>query len=321
MAKTLLLFSPIYSFVAESFVEKLLEVPENEDIEVWVNSPGGSVFAGWSIIAALNEMKGKKTAKVMGDASSMAFYALLFMDNVEAIDVINLTVHRADGYVETDEEKAYLAKINKDLRAKMEKRINQDLFKEVTGYSFDEIFDPEKRINVTIDAKAAKKIGLVDKIIRLEPKQIAALNEKMIGFVDYIAENVIDTEKKPIDNNIKINEKIKKTMTKAEIKTQFPLVYNEIIADERNRVQAILEFMDIDPVACKTQIDNGNEPNSKFFAEMTRKSMAANLVEKTKTETVVPVVTATEAKTTEQVEIDKAEIEAFEAAGIKMEGK
>ena len=63
MAKTLLLFSPIYSFTAETFVNSLLEVPENEDIEVWINSPGGSVFAGWSIIAALNEMKGKNDGK------------------------------------------------------------------------------------------------------------------------------------------------------------------------------------------------------------------------------------------------------------------
>jgi len=320
MAKTLLLFSPIYSFTAETFVNSLLEVPENEDIEVWINSPGGSVFAGWSIIAALNEMKGKKTAKVMGDASSMAFYALLFMDYVEAIDVISLTVHRADGFVETDEDKAYLAKINKDLRTKMEKRINADTFKEVTGYSFDDIFNPDTRINVVIDAKAAKKIGLIDKIIRLDPKEIAALDKKMIGFVDFVAENKIDTVKKPISIDIN-NEKTKKTMTKAEIKAQFPEVYAEIVNDERSRVQGIIEFLDIDPSACKTQIDSGIEPNAKFFAEMTRKSIAVNMVKEAKNEAVEPVKTAIEAVKSEDLELIKAEKEAFEAAGIKMEAK
>jgi len=320
MAKTLLLFSPIYSFTAETFVSQLLEVPESEDIEVWINSPGGSVFAGWSIIAALNEMKGKKTAKVMGDASSMAFYALLFMDYVEAIDIVNLTIHRADGYVESDEDKAFLAKINKDLRSKMEKRINPDTFKEVTGYSFDDIFNPEKRLNVMIDAKAAKKIGIIDKIIRLEPKQMAALNEKMIGFVDCVTENVIDTDKKPDSINI-INEKTKKTMTKAEIKAQFPEVYAEIVNEERSRVQGIIEFLDIDPIACKAQIDSGIEPNSKFFAEMTRKSIAANMVKDAKVEAVEPVKIAVEAVKNEDLELIKAEKEAFEAAGIKMEAK
>ena len=92
---------------------------------------------------------------------------LLFMDNVEAIDVSNFTFHRADGYTDTDEEKQFLARVNNDLRKKLEKKVNSEVFKEVTGYSFDDIFNPETRINANLTAKQAKQIGLIDKLLLL----------------------------------------------------------------------------------------------------------------------------------------------------------
>ena len=42
--KPLLLYAPIYRYTAEAFVEKLNEVPSEEDIEIWTNTPGGDGY-------------------------------------------------------------------------------------------------------------------------------------------------------------------------------------------------------------------------------------------------------------------------------------
>ncbi|MEE9574336.1 MAG: hypothetical protein V3W20_14870 [Candidatus Neomarinimicrobiota bacterium] len=179
------------------------------------------------------------------------------MDNVEALDVSTFRLHRADGFVDSDQDKALLDKINKDLRAKMLKKINPEIFKEVTGHTINEMFDSEKRIDIDLDAKQAKKIGLINKIIRLEPRQIAAMNKKFVAFADFggevIAENSQGSDKKQKQTEIKIEQK-KEIMTQSEIKAQFPDVYNAIrtegITAERSRVNAVLKFSSIDLEAC-----------------------------------------------------------------------
>ena len=331
MAK-ITLYTGIYSSTADIFVNKLFEVPENEDIEVYMNSPGGSVFAGWSIIGALNERSGKKTAKVFGDASSMALYMLLFMDNVEALDVSTFLIHRADGYVESEEDKKFLADINKQIRAKLEKKINKDTFKEATGVSFDEIFDMNNRKNVNLSAKQAKKIGLVDKIIRLDPQQIAAMNERFVGFVDFDPQgsdqNPQGSEKqKPIEDKKSTNTQTKKRMTKEELKAQHPDIYADIFKEgakaEKDRVEAILAFSDVDLEGCKKLITEGTEPTQKFYAEMTRKAISAAKVEDAKKDSPGAIdikdKKETTPKTPEQIKAEK-EAEDFEAEARRAAG-
>ena len=335
MDKKLLLFTPIFSYSAEYFVQKLNEIPSEQDVEIWMNSPGGSVFAGWSIIGAMSQRSGKHNIKVLGDASSMAAYMLLFADSVEAIDISNFTIHRADGYVDTDEEKAFLARVNNDLRKKLEKKINSEVFKEVSGYSFDDIFNPETRINANLTAKQAKQIGLIDKVIRLEPNQIAALEERFIGFHSFDTKESVNSqgseEKEETEqtetieaekDNLSINKKSRK-MTKEEIKAQHPEVYAEIqkegVSKEKDRVEAILEFVDIDPEACKKLIESGENPTAKFFAQMSRKGMAQNALKDSKDEstekTEVPK-DEPKAQTDDGKAMAEAEKEVFEAAGI-----
>ena len=48
MPKELLIYSPLWDFTAERAVEQLNEIPENEDLTVRINTPGGEVAAGWS---------------------------------------------------------------------------------------------------------------------------------------------------------------------------------------------------------------------------------------------------------------------------------
>ena len=200
--KQILLYNPIFSFVAEEFINAINDAGD-EDITIRVNSPGGSVFAGWGMAAALSEKK-NVTVKVDGVAASMAFYLLLFADKVEALDVSMFMIHRADGNAESDEEKALLKSVNNTLKSKMSEKIDAQAFEDVTGTSIDDMFDAEERKDVWITAKQAKKIGLVSKINRLTTKEQTAMT-KMVAdskFAEELGIVEVDTEPQVSWNNI-----------------------------------------------------------------------------------------------------------------------
>lgn len=193
---TLLLYSPIYNETVESLTKQLMAIDENEDVELWINSPGGSVFAGYALITALQKRKGKVDVIVTGNASSMAFYLLMFVDSVKAIDTSNFTVHRADSWVFTEDDQKLLDNINKGIRSKLEKRVDKEEFEKTTKVPFDEVFSNENRKDVHLTAKQAKKIGIVSNIIKLEPRQIAAManlninsNHNKMSLTNYFKNN------------------------------------------------------------------------------------------------------------------------------------
>jgi ATP-dependent Clp protease, protease subunit len=282
MPKPLLLYNAIYDYSAERLVSLMTDIPDDEDIDMWVNSPGGSVFAGWAIIGAMQKRKGKKNMSVTGMAASMAAFMLLFADKREGLNVSQYLLHRADGYVENEEDQKFLDGINKDLRKQMEMRLNMDEFKNVTGYSMDELFDPKKRINVWLDSKQAKQIGLIDKIIKLEPKQAEAMNAQFVAFADFEnptqgAQSQRSEPEKPIENNTNNNQNRVK-MTLAEIMAQHPELVAQIqtsaVTAERERVGAYMAFLDVDKENVVKAIKDGTAWNSAVMAEMTVKLTA-----------------------------------------------
>lgn len=327
MENEILLYSPIWDFTARAFIERLQEIPEDQEVTVRINSPGGSVFAGWGVIAALQERTGKTIAKIDGNVSSMAFFMSMFFDEVQALDVSSLMIHRADAVIRDEQEQKLLDDTNKALRAKLEKRIDPDTFEKATGVSFDSLFSSEERIDVWISAKQAKKIGLVDKIVRLEPREIEAFKSNLVAFSNFESAEAPEashgsekeTQQEILTNNIE-------TMTKQEIKQQNPEVYAAIIQDERSRVNAILKFSDVDFEACRKMIESGQEPGAEFFAEMSRKAIA-NVQLKGMTEEsdkVIEVDTEAEKTQAPQAEEKDQEKIAFTnamraAAGLKNE--
>jgi len=326
--KEILIYTGIYDFTAETFIEKLNEIPKDEDITVRLNSPGGSVFAGWGMIAALKERTGKNILKVDGNASSMAFFMMPFFDSVQALDITNFMIHRAVGYIENNDDQKVLDNVNKSLREKLEKRVDKDKFKDVTGVSIQDIFESEKRRDIWVSAKEALKIGLIDKVVRLEPREINAMKNNLVAFSTFDNKEVIKSqgseEKKPIINNNK-NTKI---MTKAELKAENLALYNEIIAEgilsESDRVGAYLAFSHIDIEAVKKGIESNDNCTQTFMAEMTMKAVSNNTLEAKKTESSEDVnipKAEKEAPKKEDLEFINAEKEAFEAAGLKWEDK
>lgn len=269
MAKEIYLYNPIYSFVAEELMQEM-NANMSEEIVLRLNTPGGSVFSGYGLCSKMTE-HGNVTIKVDGYAASMGAFMLLFANKVECSDVSKIMLHRADGYAETDAQKEFLASVNKDLRAKLEKKINADTFKEVTGVSFDEMFASDKRIDVWIDAKQAKKLGLVDKINKLDPKELKALSSAMMNIAASFDNSPKNEQVVTIQNPIK--------MTIEKLKAENPEVFAQILAlgvnAEKERVKTWMVFADVDAVAVKAGIDSGKEITASEQADFNRKAFSA----------------------------------------------
>lgn len=287
MSKPLLLYSPIYDYVAELFVDKMNDIPAEEDIEVWMNCPGGRVFAGWSMIGPTVKRTGKKKMCVFGHAASMAVFFMLYMDEVEALEVTRFLIHRADGYVETPEDQAFLDSINKDLRKQMESRLNMDVFEEVCGCTMDDIFNPNGRKEVWLDAKQAKKLGLIQSIKKFTKKESEAYNEHFVAFADFSHGSEKPQRSEATSQNDSPNNKPKiNKMTKEELQAQHPDVYAAIhssghaagVKAERDRVNAHLAFIDADKENVIKAVKEGAEFSQATIAEMTAKMIAASKV-------------------------------------------
>lgn len=181
MARPILLYTPIFSDTAERITQQLFEYPEKKDIEIWLNTPGGAVSSGWSIVAAINELNRNVNVTVVGDAASFGFIMLLFANNVKAYDTANFMIHRAASWFEdlmNEDELKEIEDRNKIIRTKLEARINEDKFKEITGKSFDDIFDMEDRLDVNLTAKQANEIGLIDEVVTLDVKKRKEIESK-----------------------------------------------------------------------------------------------------------------------------------------------
>jgi len=302
MAKELYLYSGIYDFVAQEFIQSLDDNMGN-DVSIRINSPGGNVFAFWGMAAKMGE-HGNVTIKVDGSAFSSAANLLLYAKRVEALDVSKAMFHRADMIVETPEQQTFLDEVNADLKAKMKAKIDGKKLKELKGITIDQLFDPEQRINLFLDAKEMKQLGLISKISKVNPSDVSAFNDSLYK----IAAQADDIE---LGNKNK-NEK---EMTIEKLKAEHPDLFKEVKAlgatEEKDTIDAWMQFIDIDPEAVAKGIEEGKPISGKVMAEFARKAMNITALKGAEEESAKALETNEE---TEKAKTDKEkEIAAFEA--------
>jgi len=322
----ILIYGSIYDFTAETFIAKMNEA-EGEDLTVRVNCYGGDVFASYGMIAKMQEYEGSIEMKVDGIAASMAAFMSLFAENVECLDVSNFMFHRADMRYASEDEKKWLLKVNAMLRQKMEAKIDKAVWKELTGVSISQLFDSEQRIDVTIDAKQAKKLGIVSKVTKLEPKKARAIKadydnnvsvelRKKFQLMEPIAA-MAEVKEEPIITNSKTN----KTMNIEQLKADHPEVYAAAVKhgvdQERDRAGAFLAFVDVDSKAVVEGIKSGDSLSQTAMAELSRKALQAQVVNGVVAETTKTV--ETEPVLTDEEKENKAKAESLER--IKAQAK
>lgn len=274
MAKELYLYSSIYDFIAQDLIAQMEEF-KSDDIIIRSCSPGGSVFAGWGIIAKMTEHEGSLKIKCDGMVASMALYMLLFCDDVEALDVTSFVLHRAAMYVGDQEDQAFLDGVNAKLKEKLIAKIDSKKLLELKGVTIKDIFSNEgNRLDVVLTASEAKQIGLINRVVKMTPTikaELKSLNEKF---------NVAASHT-PNPQQLEIKTPIK--MTSEKLKAEHPEVYASIfalgVAQEKDRVEACLVFNELDPSAVKAAIESGKPLSQKAMADFALKAMSPKQVE------------------------------------------
>jgi len=156
---------PIETNMANTIVAQLLFLESenpNADISLYINSPGGEIYAGLAIMNTMQYIKPNVSTIGMGVVASMASVLLAAGEKGKRFLLPDATVmiHQPSAGTQgmiTDME------ISVREGQRLKKLMTQKM-SDFTGRKEKELFDAMERDN-WMDAEAAKKFGLVDGIL------------------------------------------------------------------------------------------------------------------------------------------------------------
>ncbi|CCZ57339.1 aTP-dependent Clp protease proteolytic subunit [Clostridium sp. CAG:762] len=139
-----------------------LDSLNNEDISIYINSPGGSITSGMAIYDTMNFVKSDVSTICIGMSASMAAFILACGVKGKRYILPNseVMIHQPLGGTQGQ---ASDIKIATDRIIKLKHRINSILAKQ-TGQSLKKITSDTER-DYFMNSNEALKYGLVDKII------------------------------------------------------------------------------------------------------------------------------------------------------------
>jgi len=150
---------------ANTVVAELLYLDSlnNDDISLYINSPGGSITAGMAIYDTMNFIKSDVSTICVGMAASMAAFLLACGKSGKRYVLPNseVMIHQPLGGVQGQ---ATEIKIAAERILKLKKKLNR-ILSEVTGKDIDTINNDTER-DYFMDSKEALEYGLVDKILK-----------------------------------------------------------------------------------------------------------------------------------------------------------
>ena len=160
--RIIFLTGEINDSVASIVISELLYLDNlsNEDIYLYINSPGGSITSGMSIYDTMNFIKSKVITIGIGMTASMAAF-LLSSGNVRyALPNTEVMIHQPLGGAQGQ---ATDIKIAAERIIKLKEKLNQILAKN-TNQPLEKIYNDTERDNF-LSANEALEYGLIDKII------------------------------------------------------------------------------------------------------------------------------------------------------------
>lgn len=161
-----------------------LNEANGEDVEVIVNSGGGSVFDGSEMYTELREYPGNVEVKIVGLAASAASFIAMAGDKVRISPTAQVMIHNASAitagdYNEMDKMSDMLKNTNKAISS---------AYRMKSGMSEDELLDLMNK-ETWLNAQDAKEKGLVDEVMFEEPN-IKLAASSSVG--NMIPQKVID---------------------------------------------------------------------------------------------------------------------------------
>lgn len=158
----------------KNIIDAIAKADDKEPIDVYINSPGGSVFAGSSIYSALRELKDRVKIHVVGIAASAAS-VVACAGQSDISPTAMLMIHNSSSacrgdYHAMDKESEVLQQVNKAIAA---------AYTAKTGMSEQEALELMDRES-WITASQAVEYGLIDAIAGQELNKPANSSQMQI---------------------------------------------------------------------------------------------------------------------------------------------
>jgi ATP-dependent protease ClpP protease subunit len=304
-----------YSRFSDSSSEWLAaQIRDNfgEDINIRLNTPGGSVSGGSGVLSAISDNPGNTTIYVDGSAISMGAILLPFANTVVATNFSRIMAHLASypsWYEPTEDEQKTLDNMNGEIVKAFQKVVP----KTPEGKEFIKRLKDGDDIELT--AKEAKELNLVDKINILTPSAQADLDAS-IDLRELECKQSIVAYKEDTNTSKKHIKKdkimAKEVMTVAEIKTTQPEIYEDIvkigaeeeaaklkkkhdaeIVAERERITGLLKYRNLLPETIDAAIAAGDSASDLMECLMEAQAKKAQAVAMTKDNEGTPNVDVT----------------------------
>ncbi len=167
--RIIFLTSEINDQTASLMVAQLLfleaEDPE-KDIQIYINSPGGSITAGMAIYDTMNHVKPDVATTCVGMAASMGAFLLAAGTKGKRVALPNAEVmlHQPLGGTQGQAEDI---RIHAERIVKMREHMNQ-ILSEKTGQPIEKMRKDTDR-DFFMSAEEAKEYGVIDKVIIQKP--------------------------------------------------------------------------------------------------------------------------------------------------------
>jgi len=164
--------------VTHGDVSKFLEDANGEDIEIFIDSPGGLVNVGSDIYGELRAYKGKSTSYILGQAASAASVAMMGANKVIAIPTASVIIHNtqlsASGdYRDMESAADFLKEANESIINAYEVKTS------MKRADLQALMDKTTRMS----AQTALDYGFIDEIALKDGEKLSAI-ENYIGSPD-----------------------------------------------------------------------------------------------------------------------------------------
>ena len=177
-----------------SMVDKAIEKANGEDLEVEINSGGGSVFAGSEIYTALKSYPGNVTVKIVGLAASAASVIAMAGKKVLMSPTAQMMIHNVSSCAAGDyREMEHTAEILKSANDTI-----ANAYRLKTGKTQEELL--RLMDNETwMTAQKAKELGFIDEVM-FEDIQLAASTSYSGLLPPEVINKMRNTVKNPVQN-------------------------------------------------------------------------------------------------------------------------
>lgn len=163
---------PIEDSLANSVVAQLLflekEAP-NKDIVMYVNSPGGSIYAGMAILDTMNLIKSEISTVCVGLCASFGTMILMNGTKGKRYALPNSTIHLHQPLQDGSGGQASDIAIQAEEILRLRK-VLYDMIADKTGQSIEKISKDADR-DKWLDANGALEYGIIDKVMGKKDKE------------------------------------------------------------------------------------------------------------------------------------------------------